>query len=284
MNFIDITPGEVACGKMEGKHLEQAVEALRVDGFVVLNDVVDVGHVEVLRGKMLEDVERILAREDAPYNFNRGNVQQDPPPFAPYLFRDVLVNDVVAELTCALLGEGVKNAYYSGNTALPSEGRQPVHPDAAQLWSGMEWAPPAFGVVVNVPVVDMEPENGSTELWPGTHLDTTYSLADKSVRIPEEMLAPWREERPPVQPSVRRGSVVLRDIRLWHAGMPNCSREARPMIAMIHWCRWWNSRPVIFEKGTEEIFEHSVLATDARFVEGPIDYINRNAAYDLQDE
>ena len=48
-----------------------------------------------------------------------------------------------------------------------------------------------------VPVVSMTPENGSTEVWPGTHRDTTYSVGDGSARIPEAVLAPYRERRPP---------------------------------------------------------------------------------------
>src|SRR6185503_20481869 len=114
--------------------------ALRTDGFVVLNDVIDPAHLEVLRERMLEDIERILQREDAPFNFNSGNVQQQPPPFPPYLFRDVLVNDMVIAVTRAMLGPGVKNSYYSGNTALPGGTEQPVHPDVGQLWPNLETA------------------------------------------------------------------------------------------------------------------------------------------------
>jgi len=33
---------------------------------------------------------------------------------------------------------------------------------------------------------------------------------------------------------------------------------------------------------TEGIFQHSGLATAARFVDGPIDYIGRNNKYDYQ--
>ena len=48
-----------------------------------------------------------------------GNVQQDPPPFPPYLFRDVLLNDMVIAVTTAVLGTPVKNTMYGGNTAMP---------------------------------------------------------------------------------------------------------------------------------------------------------------------
>lgn len=282
MVSLNVTRDEAESGLASDKR-EAAVVALREDGFVVLENAIDVGHLEVLRERMLEDMERILARDDAPFNFNAGNLQQDPPPFPPYLFKDVLLNEAVISVTRAVLGPGVTNAYYSGNNALPGGERQPVHPDVAQLWPNLETAPPAFGLVVNVPVVDMSAENGSTELWPGTHRDTSFSIHEGSLRIPEASLEAWRVKRPPLQPDVRRGSVVIRDIRLWHAGMPNHTSQPRPMIAMIHWCNWYGHMDTIsFPKGTEDFFKHPLLRTNACFVDEPINHVLHNQAYDLR--
>ncbi|MBV9468760.1 MAG: phytanoyl-CoA dioxygenase family protein, partial [Abitibacteriaceae bacterium] len=150
-------------------------------------------------------------------------------------------------------------------------------------WPDLEQPTPAFGLVVNVPVVDMDAQNGSTEIWPGTHLDPTCSIHEGSQRIPQTILEPRRAIYPPIQPTVPAGSVVIRDIRLWHAGMPNHTDQPRPMIAMIHWCSWWaNDEPISFPKGTEEFFTHPILKTNARFVEGDINYLLHNKAYDLQ--
>ena len=77
--------------------------------------------------------------------------------------------------------------------------------------------------------------------------------------------------------------VVIRDIRLWHAGMPNHSDAPRPMIAMIHYVAWWNeAEPIVFPKGTEDFFKHPDLTTNAVFVDGPIDYLHRHMAFDLK--
>src|SRR5205085_4967698 len=178
----------------------------------------------------LADLPEILADDEPPFNQNPGNVQQDPPPFPPYLFRDVLFNEMVVAVTKGVLGPGLKNSFYSGNTALPGDFTQAVHLDGAHLWPGMEVATPAFGLVVNVPVVDMAPENGSIQLWPGTHLDPTVAAAPvRNNRVPPELLEKRRAEVPPIQPSMRAGSVLIRDIRLWHNGMPNRTAAARPM-------------------------------------------------------
>lgn len=283
MIALDISPEERQSGQMTPERLAQALRALDEDGFVVLNDVVDLGHIATLRERMFADLAAFLARPDAPFNFNTGNVQQEAPPTAPYLFRDVLVNDLVISVTKAVLGAGVKNAFYSGNTAVPGgTQRQPVHPDVAQLWPHLEHATPPFGLVVNVPVVDMTPENGSTEIWPGTHRDTTLCVQMGDIKVPAETLEARRKVVPPIQPSVRAGSVLIRDIRMWHAGMPNRTDTPRPMIAMIHWISWWRDfEPLVFPKGTEAFFVHPDLTTVARFTDAQIDYVRHGGAYDF---
>jgi hypothetical protein len=280
---LDITPEEVRTGRITPEHREAAARALKDDGIVVLNDVIAPEHIAALRGRMLEDLPAYLARTDAPFNFNTGNVQQEPPPFAPYLFKDVLLNDIVIAVTHALLGDGLHNGFYSGNTAVGGSGqRQPVHADVGQLWPDLEVATPPFGLVVNVPVVDMSAANGSTEVWPGTHKDTTVYVQHGDIKLPAEAVEARRAVRPPLQPAVRAGGVVIRDLRLWHAGMPNLTDQARPMIAMIHWVSWWPAQPVEFPRTEEAFFRHPVLRTDAAWVDGPINYIAHGGAYDFQ--
>jgi hypothetical protein len=278
---LEITASEKKEGHLTPERIQEAVSAVRNDGFVVLHNAIDTAHIAVLRERMLADVEQIMALDEVPYQFYDGHLQQDPPPFAPYLFGDVLVNSFAVDVTQAVLGKGVKNTFYSGNTCLPNDTRQPLHVDIGQLWPSLPQAHPAYALVVNVPVVDMTPENGSTELWPGTHLDTTIS--DGDIKIPDDALEHMRAQTQPLQPSVPAGSLLIRDMRVWHGGMPNRTDTPRPMIAMIHWARWWNAgKPLLFAKGSEEIFADSPLETIAEFVDGPIDYINRNKKYDYK--
>lgn len=284
MLTLTITPDEKQTGQLTLEHLQAAREAILTEGFVVLEDVVDKAHLTILREKMLEDLRWLQARQDAPYNWNRGNIQQDPPPFPPYLFRDVLVNDLVIAVTRAVLGPKPRNVFYSGNTALPSPYRQPVHLDMPQLYKedGSVLAP--YALVINVPVVTMNPENGSTEIWPGTHVYAEVDNNWPNLEVPEAVLARQREITPPLQPTVEEGSVLIRDIRLWHAGMPNRTHTPRPMIAMIHAASWYHSigSNLRFPKGTEAFFAHPELVTEAAFVEEPIDYLNQPHGFAYQ--
>ncbi len=280
---LHLSEDERKSQSFDAQHLKLTLKALREDGFVILHDVISSKHIEALGERMVADVADILALDNVPFQFNDGHLQQDPPPFPPYLFRDVLFNDFVVQITRATLGEGVKNNMYSGNTCLPNETQQPLHVDYGQLWPGLKTATPAYALVVNVPVVDMTPENGSTEIWPGTHLDTTRSFDEKDIKIPPEDEARRRAEVEPLQPNVPAGGVVIRDMRLWHRGMPNHTDTPRPMIAMVHFVRWWHTNNSLrFLKGSEALFEGSPLKTTTKFVKGPIDYISRNKKYDYQ--
>jgi ectoine hydroxylase-related dioxygenase (phytanoyl-CoA dioxygenase family) len=283
MPSLDLTPQEIQTGKIIPAHLQQAVQALQEDGYVILNELLDRGPMALLAEKMVADAQEILSRDDVPFNFNRGNIQQDPPPFHPYLFKEVLVNDIVIAITKAMLGPGLKNAFYSGNTALPKAGgRQPVHADLGQLWQDLPAATPPYALVVNVLPVDVSPHNGSTEIWPGTHRDTSISYQSGDIKVSEEKLAERRKVAPGFQYTARAGSVVIRDMRLWHAGMPNPSDTPRPMIAMIHYISWWSDlEPMVFPKGTESYLEHPDLRSVVKFVDGEVDYLKRHQAFDL---
>ena len=75
--------------------------------------------------------------------------------------------------------------------------------------------------------------------------------------------------------------MLIRDIRLWHAGMPNHTNQPRPMIALIHVAGWLDTGlPLRFPKETEAFFTHPRLRTCARFVEEPIDHIAAPHAYE----
>jgi len=278
---LDVSVEEVSAGQLTDTHRQAALSALKEDGLVVLNDVVATDHLDILAAKMDEDVAAIRRLETLPYQFVSGHTQHDPPPFEPYLFRDVVCNDLAVDVTRALLGDGVTNIFYSGNTNLPGSGEQPVHVDWGQLWPDLQHAHPACSVVVNISPIDVGPENGSTELWLGSHLDTSLSVQDPSLKVPLERVESRRAVRPPVQPRLRKGSVLLRDIRLWHRGVTNPSGQARPMIAMIHQQQWLRASPLPMPAGVEPIFAHAHLQTPLTIVDEPIDYLGRHKAHEF---
>ena len=91
----------------------------------------------------------------------------------------------------------------------------------------------------NVPLIDVTPENGSTELWLGTSRIAEYEDGVPGViGVKPDRLEARRRIRPPCYPTIRRGSVILRDIRTWHAGMPNHTPDTRILLAFGYQARW----------------------------------------------
>lgn len=98
-----------------------------------------------------------------------------------------------------------------------------------------------FGIVANYYLADVSPANGSTELWIGSHRNTSFADCRNCTEEPStdfgirsEPLEERRAYAPPIQPTVKKGSAVLRDLRLWHAGLSNPSKYPRVMLAFVH--------------------------------------------------
>jgi ectoine hydroxylase-related dioxygenase (phytanoyl-CoA dioxygenase family) len=267
---ITITAEELASEQISQTHLEQALQALRMDGYVILENVVSHAHLDILREKMNEDSWKMIkAKQWGGAGRVFGHLQQGAPPFPPYVFRDVVANPIVIQTTKALLGEGLFNSFYNGNTNCPGSGVQPLHMDGEHLWPGLKVAHPIASVVVNVALMDVTEENGGIELWPGSHLD-----ASAPKRIDPAREEARRKIAPPVRGNTKKGSVLIRDMRLWHRGAPNYSDQPRHMIAMIHNARWLRrGRPLKFGKGCEEAFSNSDFDPNVEFTDAPIDYL-----------
>ncbi|KAH7561527.1 phytanoyl-CoA dioxygenase family protein [Bipolaris maydis] len=294
---ISVVPSasEIKNGALGQRNLEIAIRALARDGLVVVEDMVDHAVLDRLNKKMVQDAYELQARKDSPFNYNKGNIQQDPPMTEEWFSNEIYINPIVTQVTSTKLGPRPSLQFMSGNTALPPTktsppASQPTHNDA-----DFDHPSIPFALVINVPLVTMTPENGSTEIWLGTHNNTT--IADQegehgdraSGRIKKHLLEARREIRPPSQPVVKKGSIIIRDLRLWHGGKPNLTTDPRVMLAMIHFAPWYrNSMQVEFAEELAErlLPEKTGLNIAAQYIPSEQllkNYLNRSYgnAYDF---
>lgn len=260
--IVQVSPEEKAAGVLSWKNLELANRALHHDGLVVLENAIEHSKLDFLNEKMVADARILQVAEDSPYNYNRGlgpfthkrskittdpsrNIQQDPPLVRKFFDRDIFLNPLATQVTSSVLGPRPRLSFLSGNSAMPPTAE--IEPQSQPTHSDADFAHPGspFALVVNVPLVDMTVENGSTEVWLGTHALTSKEAQEgehgerASGRIRKEVLEERRKVRGGLQPVVKKGSIVLRDLRLWHGGMPNWTDEVRVMLAMIHFAPWY---------------------------------------------
>lgn len=100
-----VTPSaeEIKNKRLSEENLKIAVEALARDGIVVVEDAIPHEDLDHLNAKMIQDSQTLQARgENSPFNYNKGNLQQDAPPWAEY-FHPSIFCSCVAPLPSSLL-------------------------------------------------------------------------------------------------------------------------------------------------------------------------------------
>jgi len=261
-------------------NLGAAEKAIREEGYVILDGVVDHDHLDMLWYQMIQDIETILARPEPPHQFLYGNVQQDPPPYAPFVFEDVIENPWVNQITRHILGEGVFNNFYSGNTNIPGSKLQPVHVDGGDLWKGLTNPQPPYRLIVNIALKDVTEENGSIELWPGTHLLMSNAVGE-DIKINPDLVRERKAVHPPVRGNTEKGSILIRDSRAWHRGTPNDSDQPRFMIALTHGAAFMTRhRHTVFSREVASVFPSDAV-TEYVLSDEPIPYLERHSTYDF---
>ncbi|KAJ5278367.1 hypothetical protein N7524_004520 [Penicillium chrysogenum] len=271
---------EIKHERLSDQNLEVAIRSLHHDGLVVIENVIPHDCLDRLNKKMVEDAYYLQSKkENSPFNYNPGNIQQDAPPVRKYFERSIFMNPIATQITSTALGPRPKWTFCSGNTAMPPTAENP--PKSQPVHSDADFAHPShpFAHVINVPLITMTPENGSTEVWLGTHSDTGIYVQEgehgerASGRIKLDELEKRRLDRPPCQPVVPKGSLVVRDLRLWHAGVGNQTEDPRVMLAMIHFAPWYrNPMKLEFADDLKPVIESQ---TD---LDVPVDWVSESTA------
>ncbi|KAF3762110.1 hypothetical protein M406DRAFT_232692, partial [Cryphonectria parasitica EP155] len=259
--IIKLSDGERTSGRITEEHVGAAVSAMHRDGLVVLENAVDVEHIDKLNSILSSEAEAMAKLPTTHFNDNSsdgkptGNMSQGPPLKSDLMYTDIWANEPACTVISAVMGPSPRVNYVNGNTALGgfSGARQRVHADLT-----FNHAMFPFAIVTNYYLCNVSPANGSTELWLGSHRDTSFrdhrncrqtengAEYDKTLEldfgIRDRLLEERRAWAPPIQPTVEKGSVVIRDLRLWHAGLANPATEARIMLAFVH-TPWWYQCP-----------------------------------------
>ncbi|RDW80002.1 hypothetical protein BP6252_04640 [Coleophoma cylindrospora] len=253
--LIVATPDELKAGTYDSGNIQAALEALHQDGFAVLKGVVDVAHVEHLNEYMSKEADELVRNNSKPFNQGvNSNILQAPPLNDPaFQYNDVFFNSFVIQVMNAYLGYKPIHNFITGNNALPHTAglRQPVHKDIIFYHPQCP-----FYVIANIPLCDFSKTNGATEFWLGSHAHTTgheqvlatpdSTLTNGRLRVGEptcnvldDVIEQRRAIRPPIQPICQKGDIMLRDLRTWHAGMPNESDQYRIMLALGYQAQWY---------------------------------------------
>lgn len=266
----------------------EAASFFHKDGIVVLENVIDTAHLDHLNSILTPEALEIANDPNHHFNFGKHtrNMDQAPPPTRDLMYKDIWANSFACAVLSVILGPRPVIHYANGNTALQAspDGRQPVHSDC-------EFDHPVyfpFACVLNINLVDTSPENGATEVWPGSHHVSTPEChvtppgtPEKILDIQPQLVEERRRHSPPVQPCTKRGSIVIRDLRLWHAGMPNLTPIPRIMLAFVAQPAWFQGRSkVLLPLSVRDLVESwsEEVQFAAEWVDGQVDHKKLSSA------
>jgi len=224
-----IIPSETECvaGSLGSETVEQALRSLRLNGALIIENIVDAAIIAGARRAFGEGYSHFLNDSDPKNVLMVGarrlliTIKLEPPFDNPRLF----ANPYLLPAIGAELGDGFVLGAFGVVCSLPSAPAQNRHHDGGVLFSsGIDYLLPATAITVGIPLLEMNEVHGTTALWPGSHRD--------GGRLKEES----------IKPIVREGSCMLWDFRLWHAGTPNRGDLPRPLLYLTY-CRPWFLEP-----------------------------------------
>jgi ectoine hydroxylase-related dioxygenase (phytanoyl-CoA dioxygenase family) len=231
---LEISEQERAAGKLEEEKIQIAVEQIKKNGYIVLEKVLSEDQINELKGAYEPLFEEYTSKK----GFNTGtNRAQMFLPFAePFNAEHVFANPLALSVIDKIVGEDCRCTYFASDTAGPGSDYQNVHSDLPPLFPELGVALPCYSLVLNIPLVDVTEENGPLEVWPGgTHLDpenTNHTdIWGETLRAAKGMYSE--------KVHMAAGSMVIRDIRMWHRGTPNVTESNRTNLAFIYNREWY---------------------------------------------
>lgn len=249
-NLVNITTQELKQGRLSPERLAEAVRTFRDTGLLILDNIYAPDFIAKVRAAYDAELESHLAAQGGlkaleGKTFGKNHLGFFPPLKPPFSDPALSAQPIAVQVMTELLGSDLQCSFYNTNTAYPDSEYQPIHRDQSLLFGTELRVPlPVTQIVINIPLCDFTEENGSTEVWPGTHL-----VVDTRPDEGEDL-----EARAALLPSIRMnlkvGSLLLRDLRCWHRGMPNQANYPRTMFALVYQRGWLTCQPMQIPRST----------------------------------
>jgi ectoine hydroxylase-related dioxygenase (phytanoyl-CoA dioxygenase family) len=216
---------ERTAGTLRGETIEQAARGFRIDGALIIEDIVDRAIIAEARTAFVKAYSNYLDGEEHEDALRVGgrrlmvSVKLEPPFDDPQLF----ANPHLLSVLSSELDDSLVLGAFGVVCSLPSAPTQHRHYDGGILFphTGFDRLLPATAITVGIPLLEMNELHGTTALWLGSHRDPDRISKDKAI-----------------EPVVSEGSCMLWDFRLYHGGTPNRSAEPRPLLYLTY-CRPW---------------------------------------------
>jgi ectoine hydroxylase-related dioxygenase (phytanoyl-CoA dioxygenase family) len=257
--------------------MDQKLAELRVNGYVMFEDLLPVEKVDRMRDAFMVLLEQVKERETEIRDWEEGDLRTGKgrlqrahrycmywPLDPPFLDAEVYANPVVLELLDRYWAtDDFFLTCLHSNNPYPGAVWQNWHRDTALLTPGIG-NPRHPTLAAKIPLVDTNEQNGSFQVLPGTQYLAVPEYEGKY----KDILTQEGFDVNPRRLNMKKGTVWMQDPRTIHRGTPNTADHPRPELCVCYCLPWLKLRSPVeihkecFEQLTErgkQLFKHAVL-------------------------
>lgn len=230
---LDLTESEISKTHLSDEILAKAVDIFLTEGALWINSVIPLDILEDTKKAIKSYIHGIEQRESDHRNLKVGDMRYMEPIKIEYPFSDcrLFCPQKVHQILIQILGDNLVLDSYTTVISLPGAKLQHVHSDGPTLFGDeINVNLPPHAVTLAVPLVDLDEVCGSTGIWYKSHLYGNKAVYE----------ADGKKILPAQYPTPKLGDVYMFDYRIKHAGMPNQSDYARPILYIVFSRPWWS--------------------------------------------
>jgi ectoine hydroxylase-related dioxygenase (phytanoyl-CoA dioxygenase family) len=215
---------------------------MKRDGAVVFRNLFSMRLLQKLRREVLRRHENGELRREGLVRDIGGRYAALLPFEGPFLAPDFYANRALIEIVASLLGTTHCIGSLEAVVSLPGSSPQHQHMDGPLRFDRVIGKKkmgfqgdlsdlPPYAVTLCVPLCDVDEDNGPTAIWPGSHRTALRARPPGASQIIKEF---------PAEHMVGEfGQSFLFDYRTYHCGLPNFSREPRPLLMFVFTRSWF---------------------------------------------
>jgi ectoine hydroxylase-related dioxygenase (phytanoyl-CoA dioxygenase family) len=204
------------------------------ESLCVIPNLIEPAKIDLWYESFLPLLKQHIEREGHKLNRGPNRYYVTLPFVAPFADPQIFQNEVILGVVEQLIGKDGVMCQLATDTPLKGSEYQEIHRDTQLLFPETGKETLAYQLAVNFPLIDMTLENGPFEVARGTHMLSK-----------EEGLRRLETGEAKLEPVLlKKGDVMVRDVRHLHRGTPNRTDTPRPMV-VIGYSRRWLFRPEV---------------------------------------
>ncbi|MFN0200740.1 MAG: phytanoyl-CoA dioxygenase family protein [Bacteroidia bacterium] len=209
-------------------------DILKEKGYVIIEKVYSQAQIDKWRAELMTLLEAkrekffaLMQAKGSKASGNNGpqrwsmHLPTDSQLFQAELFAEPIVISIAQQI----MGDNFVPVFISSEIAYPGTKMQVAHQDAS-----------SFALSLMIPLIDVNPENAPTEIWEGTHKKNASAPFDLGYYyVSDAECEQYVEKQQGTLATLKKGDIILRDVRMLHRGTENVGEIARPYLHILYY-------------------------------------------------